>query len=51
MVGFAALVVAQGGEVRVGDGDGEAGVRLLEVGGESELDVVECSVSVDEVEL
>ena len=35
----------------IGDGYSEARVRLLEVGGESELDVVECGVSVNDVEL
>ena len=35
----------------VGDGYGEARVCLLKVGGESKLDILECRVSVDDMEL
>ena len=35
------IFVAEGGEVGVYDGDGEAGVGFLEVGGQAEFDVVE----------
>ena len=43
--------VAQGGQLGVGDGYGEACVCLLEIGGEAELDVVEGRISIDDVEL
>ena len=42
--------VAQGGQLGVGDGYGEACVCLLEIGGETELDVSESGISIDDVE-
>ena len=49
VVGFVGLV-AQGGQLGVGDGHSEACVCLLEVGGEAKLDVVESRISIDDVE-
>lgn len=42
---------ADGREVGFRDGDGEAGVGFLEVGGQAELDGLERGVSVDDVEI
>ena len=44
------LTVAQGGELGLCDGDREAGVCFLEIGRETELDVVQGRVSVDHTE-
>ena len=49
VVGFVGLV-AQGGQLGVGDGYSEACVRLLEIGGEAKLDVVESRISINDVE-
>lgn len=43
--------VAEGAEVGSGDGDCEAGVCFLEVGGEAQFDGVELRVAVDEVQV
>lgn len=47
--GVLLLLEAYGSEVRVRDGEGEAGVCFLEVGGETELDGVEERISVDDM--